>query len=286
MKIKKFEQGMTLVEIVIASSIFVLSTLAITTAFAACFKYNARNVRREKELNVQQTAIEKGNAGGVQVYKDTFTSGNRKTIQFVNPTGTGGARQDLGFTMAGTSDCTGVALYNAQNTEYNNEADINFQIKTFTHNQLGSGKTVSDVSNNCYLLHLTNTSSQNADVLVITNGSVIYNGDFASTHYESLTPEYSVALPAYVAGEEYMTDYNTYDGNGNLLSATSETTLPSERYLGVAMGPNVATRVVTVRVTWNGQVTDWNVPESVFLSGTNGQVNVSIDDTHGIRVTV
>lgn len=74
-KIKKSQKGMTLLEVIIAMSIFSIATTGVTMAFAAAVKYNSLNQRRDNELSYQEAAVQKGNASGLELYnghnKDT-----------------------------------------------------------------------------------------------------------------------------------------------------------------------------------------------------------------------
>ena len=66
-KIKKLRKGMTLLEVIVAMSIFSIGTAAVTMAFAAAVKYNSLNQRRDEELSYQQAAIQNGNTTGLQL---------------------------------------------------------------------------------------------------------------------------------------------------------------------------------------------------------------------------
>lgn len=67
-KIKKSQKGMTLLEVIIAMSIFSIATTGVTMAFAAAVKYNSLNQRRDNELSYQEAAVQKGNASGLELY--------------------------------------------------------------------------------------------------------------------------------------------------------------------------------------------------------------------------
>lgn len=62
---KKNQKGMTLVEVVLAIAMFSVMTLAVTYAFSAAMQFNKRNMLRDKELNTQQAALERGSAAAL-----------------------------------------------------------------------------------------------------------------------------------------------------------------------------------------------------------------------------
>lgn len=270
---------MTLVEVVVAMSIFSIMTLGITMAFAACIKYNARNVRRDFELNTQQTALEKGNEGGVQVYNDTFN--NKQTLEFkrIDAGGAAGAtvQSDMNWTAAGSSSVySGLVEYNAQKTALN-ENDINFRLKTFSSQNLGSSRTVADPNNDMYVIKLNNLNPNDIDVRIeMNNGTCAYVGNFNSTGYVNRAPMYSVSLSGYdptatLPVNEYDDDGNLIvDGAGNPITSSS---VPSNMTVGPKFDSHdldpTADPYVTIKIIQNGAIqTSWNLYRSHISNAT------------------
>lgn len=184
-RIKKNRSGMTLVEVVIAMAIFSVSVLGITMAFAAAFKYNARNMRRDYELNLQQTSIEKTNAAGMQVYNSSYKA---KTILYVDKTS--------GSTLKSVPSVT---EYNAVKSAQNG-SDFNFELKTLSSKALGSSKVTPDPTSNQYKISFENLSVDPADVRIITTSGTIYEGD-VSTGYRHSSSLYRRTLSGIGSGD-------------------------------------------------------------------------------------
>lgn len=256
---KKLRSGMTLVEVVVAMSVFSLMTLGITMAFAACIKYNARNVRRDFELNTQQTALEKGNEGGVLVYNDTFN--NRQTIQFTNRNNGASVQSDLLWPAASSTVYDGLTQYSAQRTAFN-QNDINFELKTFSSANLGSSRTVADPDHDLYVFKFNNKNADDIDIRIEMNpGTCAYIGNYYRDGYTNNSPMYTVSLPGYDPNDvlpvyEVDDDGNAVlDASGNQVVSSS---YPSSMCVGLKMGPNPAdpsaVPTVNVKILKNGAI--------------------------------
>lgn len=280
---KKLRSGMTLVEVVVAMSIFSVMTLGITMAFAACMKQNAKNVRRDYELNTQQTALEKGTEGGVQVYKDTFA--NRQTLRFTAVGGTldGTAAEDV-FGFASTP-YENMVHYNAKNTAFNKE-DINFQLKTFSSSNLGSNATVSNVSERQYVLRFNNLSTtDDIDIRIQMNpGTEAYTGDYSSDGYVIRTPLYSIALPAYNDSASFEVD-EIDPTTGDVAQVAA---IPSSMIVGLKMdeadGVAGGDPYVTINVVVNGGIgPTFQIKASQFIA-KGGELEYNYYDKNNISV--
>ena len=163
--IKKNQKGMTLVEVVIAIAMFSVLTLAVTYAFSAALKLNARNMRRDKELATQQGALERASAAGV-----TLNDGNTvKGSKIVYSDGSGGT--------FGTLEVDDVTQYKAIKTAENGN-DFNFELHTASATPFGSVPTKIDKDNGYYGIEVENTTSNRYDVIIKANGGRFYEGNY------------------------------------------------------------------------------------------------------------
>lgn len=283
---KKLRSGMTLLEVVVAMSVFSLMTLGITMAFAACIKYNARNVRRDFELNTQQTALEKGNEGGVLVYNDTFN--NRQTIEFTSPGGSS-VQTDLGWSVA-TGVYEGLTQYRAQQTAFN-QNDINFDLKTFSSANLGSSRTVGNPDEDLYVLKFNNLNSNDIDVRIEMNpGTIAYLGNYHNDGYTNNSPMYTVSLPGYNP-ENVLPVYEVDDdGNARLDSDGNQiisSSLPSSMAVGLKLSENPADPstipYVHVKIITGGAITfEFDLYRYNF-SSTDGVAEFNYNDLGQVR---
>jgi prepilin-type N-terminal cleavage/methylation domain-containing protein len=252
MKIRKLHSGMTLVEVVVAMAVFSTMTLGITMAFSAALKFNARNIRRDSELNLQQTSIEKSTAAGVQIYDNSLQS---RTINYVNG----------GTVMQSVEHVT---EYNAVKSSYNG-SDFNFEMKTFSSVPLGSTAVTNDKSQNQYKVTFTNLSSYSVDVKLTTTGGVIYEGD-ADTGYRHSASIYNRSVAGYSEDASIETDDGTY-------------TAPSGFTIGYDNTDNNYT--MTVRIYANGSViSEFNVNPADFNSAKtsvtgDGELNITLNSS-------
>lgn len=162
---KKNHKGMTLVEVVVAIAIFSVLTLAVTYAFSAALKFNARNMRRDRELATQQGALERGSAAGV-----TLNDGNTvKGSKIVYSDGTGGS--------FGTLEVDDVTQYKAIKTAENG-GDFNFELHTASATPFGSVPTKIDPGNGYYGIEVENTTSNRYDVIIQASGGRFYEGNY------------------------------------------------------------------------------------------------------------
>ncbi len=269
MKTKKLQPGMTLIEVVVSMSIFTFMTLAITMAFAGAMKYNARNVKRDKELNLQQSALERGTEGGVLVNNDSFNT--KKTITFTDASGTA-----FSFTNT-TSAFTGVTEYYAKRSAYNGEQTnpINFELKTFSSNLFGSNATIAEKSSNHYVMKVNNTCADLIDIRIsLSNGCTAYIGDFNNNCYTHKSSLYAISLPAYDPDAEFQVDDDAdVDATEDTVSA-----IPSSMTLGLYMPPTdpSALPYIKIDILKNGSVKySATVPYSVFSGSSTGVVNMT-----------
>lgn len=275
MKTKKLQSGMTLVEVVVSMSIFTFMTLAITMAFAGAMKYNARNVKRDKELNFQQSALERGTEGGIMVNNDSFN--HKKTVTFTDTSG-------VAFNFAATTDAfNGVTEYYAKSSAYNNEDvdPINFELKTFSTNLFGSSATIADKASSHYVIKINNTTTDLIDVRIsLNNGTSAYIGDFNHDCYNHKSPLYAMTLPAYDADAEFEVD----DDADIDASATTVTTVPSSMTLGLYMpytNPLEDAPNISIDILKNGSVAySCTLLLNVFSGSSTGVVNFNYTDTN------
>ncbi len=197
-KLNKNQKGMSLIEIVIAMAYFSAATLGVCMAFAAALKINARNMRRDNELNVQQTAIEKQQTAGV-VLNDGAALDSMK-ISF----------KDGSNEVASMNKIT---EYKAIKTNYNSD-DFNFAIKSFSSTPLGAlNGTTAAKDDGKFRIYVINENANTADVTVTLNSGSIYEGDFnkgykhaSSVYFRSLAPKDASALGQPPHTEEVMPD--------------------------------------------------------------------------------
>lgn len=248
-KLKKLNSGMTLVEVVIAMAIFSVMTLGITMAFAAAIKFNARNMRRDYELNVQQEAIQKATAAGVEIYGASFKS---RTIQYVDA-----------HTNALVKDIPQVTEYNAVKSAQNG-SDFNFEMKTFSSVELGSTKVAFDPLNQQYKITVSNLSSDPVDVRFETTSGTIYEGDPTSGYRHCSTIYKRSVAP--LGGS----DINTDDGVSN----------PSGFEIGYENDLTKESSSMTVRFYQNGScIAVYVVDNFTLLNSLSGTIEFKINAT-------
>ncbi|MBR1724751.1 MAG: prepilin-type N-terminal cleavage/methylation domain-containing protein, partial [Ruminococcus sp.] len=178
MKIKKNQQGMSLVEVVVSLAIFGFTTLCITMSLSAALRLNNRNMLRDRELNVQQKVIEEHTNKGIALMSghslasDVMVFGSAGTFTKDNGTGTQ----------------TGLTFYHAVKTSEHGE-DYNFEIKGISspRNTLGNADGDYDKANNKYCIHVVNNTTKNADVYVQNSNAaaVMYEGSYNNGYRHS-----------------------------------------------------------------------------------------------------
>ncbi|SDA09524.1 Type II secretory pathway, pseudopilin PulG [Ruminococcus sp. YE71] len=226
MKFKKNNSGMSLVEVVVAMSVFSFMTLAITMAFSASMKYGMRNVKRDQALSTQQTALEKGMPGGLEVYNDSFK--NKKTIKFIGQNGTADMQA-----VTGSTAFSSIAEYNAKATANAQMSDINFQLKTFSSVALGTSLTSPVKSMDRYTFEFSNMSDKTVDVIIeLNNVDRAYLGDY-DTGYVHKSPVYTITLPAYDPTVDAESEMKVEAIDGTTLIDS----IPSDMNLGLEMPP-------------------------------------------------
>lgn len=181
-KFKKNVSGMTLVEVIVAMAFFATSTLGVCMAFSAALKYSARNMRRDKELTLQQTALEKNTTAGVMLNDGTTLD----SMELVFKNG------------SNITTVTGLTEYKAIKTS-NDGNDFNFEMKSLSSTPLGSLETTADKSAGKYRIYFINESSDTVDVTITVDSGYIYEGLYTGTTptgYKHASPVYKRSLAA------------------------------------------------------------------------------------------
>ena len=169
-QIKKLQKGMTLLEVIVAMSIFSIGTAAVTMAFAAAVKYNSLNQRRDEELAFQQAAVENVSTTGIELHDGldnmtiAFNNGSNP-IKFVKPDGT---------TYEAYDD---VSMIRATRSGKNSDK-FEFTLKDIVKGAVNSPTVVSNPADHTYKIKFTNPTDKNIDVqLKISRGS-FYEGSY------------------------------------------------------------------------------------------------------------
>ena len=156
-KIKKLSKGMTLVEVIVAMTIFALASACIMSVVGAAMKMSNRSRRRDLETAQQANAV------GKKSDQETAVIGSEKdyTITFT-PVGGGSIKT-----------VNDISLYAADAAQFG--ADFGFQIKTFTSGTINSISTVNSKDDE-YKLNIENNSSENITAYVEITDGYIYEG--------------------------------------------------------------------------------------------------------------
>ncbi len=183
---KKLHKGMTLVEVIVAMSIFSIGAAAVTMAFSAAVKYNTHNQRRDEELSLQQAALQSGGSSAIELY--------------------GGAAQANEIVFTDTKNGNKIKFKKsnpyAYVTEYQaarsgkNDGIFDFQLKTFSTKPLGADEVVWNKSKCRYKFTVINNSIKPVDVRIVSDGGVFYTGDYDAGGYAHSSDVYWHSLAA------------------------------------------------------------------------------------------
>jgi len=208
-KIKKFHKGMSLVEVLVAMTIFSVGAAAVTMAFATAVKYNTHNIRRDDELATQQAAIQNGRNEGLELYASS--AGNDYEIVY---TVNGGSKitykDSSGHTMS--PGPYGNATEFQASKSGKNDTIFDFQLKSFSTAPAGSEPVVVSKSEDKYKIKIENKSPLNYDVRIKITGGTIYQGDLDNKGYKHSSNLYCHSLAPQT------TDYTLADEHGNPVS--------------------------------------------------------------------
>lgn len=201
-KFKKLHKGMTLVEVIVAMSMFSICTTAVAIAFKAAVDYNTKNHKRDDECAVQLNELQDGTSVGVELYKDhskdmeiTFTEkGTSNILEFPNKSGTGKQKPYIG-----------VSEYQASKSGKNDDT-YDFQLKTFSTSEMGLNKVLYDRTKDRYKLEFVNESTEPVDAYIYITAGEFYLGDFDNSGYRHLADLYTHSLAPTAAAEYDMKD--------------------------------------------------------------------------------
>jgi Tfp pilus assembly protein PilV len=252
-KLNKNVSGMTLVEVVIAMGMFSIAVLGVCMAFSAALRMTARNMRRDNELTVQQTAIERNSTAGVML-NDGSTL-DAMTINFKNG--------------ANVTSVTGVSEYKAIKSAANGE-DFNFEIKSLSSTPLGGIATVADKSNNEYQIYVENKSTDSADVSISIVAGEIYEGSRTSGYcYKHSSPTYLRTLAA----------------QGSDAASTSQ--MPDRFLIGYYYAGNLSTETNTIlsfKITCGTKTYYYDFSNAQMAAASNGKLSLEITSS-GVSAT-
>ncbi len=269
LKLKKLNKGMTLVEVIVAMAVFSAMTLGITMALAAAVKYNSRNIRRDNELNVQQTAIETATTAGVKAVSSAYASDEIKFTAVSNGS--------LILTVDGLTE------YSALKSAYNSD-DFNFQVKTISSTALGTQRVVF-VEDDEYKIEITNLSSEDIMVTLTAENGEIYEGDH---DYDSAGLSYYHTIPGYTTttGEVIVEDSLT----GDVVN-----TAPSGLEVGyenaeLEQNLNDNDPTITIKIQKSDGTYLLGTDSSAvdlggYLTSTNGICSITVDATGGVNLS-
>lgn len=173
-KIKKLSKGMTLVEVIVAMTIFALASACIMSVVGAAMKMSNRSRRRDLETAQQANAV------GKKSDQETAIIGSMKdyTITFT-PVGGGSAKT-----------VNDISLYAADAAQFG--ADFGFQIKTFGKGSLNSLSTTIDPSmGNEYKFEIQNNLSESVTAYVTINEGYVFEGDNSNSGYKHSSKSYA-----------------------------------------------------------------------------------------------
>lgn len=271
---KKLHKGMTLVEVIVAMSIFSIGAAAVTMAFSAAVKYNTYNQLRDEELAIQQTALQDGKSTGLEVYSGAVQ--NRELV-FTNTV----AKKKITFTK---NPYKHITEYQAARSGKNDKPGTmyDFQLKTFSSTPLGSDKVTWNPADKKYKFVVTNKSSSPVDVHILIDGGTLYEGDYNNGGYKHSSDLYCSALAP--SGTEYKISDDPEDS-----SATETTIAPSGFEVGYARDDIDTLEATAAPITFEFykdgkvyQTFDVKVGELTGTECAAGWVNVEIATTGNV----
>lgn len=262
---KKNQKGMTLVEVVLAIAMFSVMTLAVTYAFSAAMQFNKRNMLRDKELNTQQAALERGSAAGIAL--NDGNSFKTAKIQY-----SGG-----GFT---TKEVSGITQYKAIKTAGNGNT-YNFELHTASATPFGGVPTKVDKDNGYFGIQITNETSERWDVILVADSGKYYegnydNGVYTDNNYVHPSLTYSRSLEA----KGIDNSIYDYDPTGKTpeeiadLQAIKDNSVPHSFMVGYFNDGASFSIDVYVRNEAGAQALLTTITESNF--STNGKVSIDL----------
>jgi prepilin-type N-terminal cleavage/methylation domain-containing protein len=207
-KIRKLHKGMSLVEVLVAMTIFSVGAAAVTMAFASAVKFNTHNQRRDDELAIQEAAVQNGKNDGLELYGSSI--GNDYEIVY---TVKGGSK--IKYTKKEKDKDSGLETDVDQPSPYRNATEFqaaksgkndtifDFQLKSFSTTPVDSKDIlVANKSEDEYKIRIENRSPISYDVRVETNGGTIYQGNYDGNGYKHSSKLYCHSLAP------QMTDYD------------------------------------------------------------------------------
>lgn len=171
MKNKKNSKGMTLVEVVVAMTIFAVIAGAVMTAVAGAVQQSAKNRKRDLEVGQQANAVRKNS-------NDEVTDLGEYTISFND---TRGLKTEK------------VQMYEADAAQFG--TDFGFQVKSFQIGSIGSTPT-KNAQDEEYKLVVVNQTSENITAYVTVDNGYIYEGESSITGYIHTSPVYTRTIQA------------------------------------------------------------------------------------------
>jgi len=220
-ELKKLHKGMSLVEVLVAMTVFSVGTAAVTMAFATAVKYNTHNQRRDDELSAQQNIVQNGRVEGLELYEG---SGQDHTLVFTKH----GTSDEVAFKW---KDKDGKDVtYNPYKdiTEFaasrtgKNDGIFDFQLKSFSSTIGGNGKPATSKDSDTYRITVINEDTVNYDVRVSIDSGKIYQGSLGNGYMHSSNLYCRSLSPK-------LTNYTLKDKDGNVVP---ETGVPSKIMFG------------------------------------------------------
>jgi len=192
-KFKKLHKGMSLVEIIVAMSMFSICTTAVVIAFKAAVDYNTKNQRRDDELAVQLNELQDGTSEGVELYNNY--NKDHELVFTVN-----GSASPIAFPykdplMAGSpvEPYKGISEYQAARSG-KNDTVYDFQLKTFSKSEMAGNQVIYNRADGKFKLEFVNETDEPLDVYIYLNEGEIYLGDYDSDGYKHLSDLYTHSL--------------------------------------------------------------------------------------------
>ncbi|WP_178182713.1 type II secretion system protein [uncultured Ruminococcus sp.] len=170
MKNKKNSKGMTLVEVVIAMTIFAMVAGAVMTAISGAVQQTAKNRKRDLEVGQQANAVRKYSNAEV-------TDLGKYTLSFDDSRG----------------ETKEVQMYEADAAQFG--TDFGFQVKSF--NVGGFTATATENTSTAeYKVSLINQTNENITAYVTVDNGFLYTGKSSATGYIHTSPLYVTTIQA------------------------------------------------------------------------------------------
>lgn len=229
-KTYKVSRGVTLVEVIIAMTIFAIMAGTIMTVIMRANQISNRSKMRDVELATETNIIGRNKASA------------RDEIHEVNPNGyTGDYKIVFGLTGKTIPPVDHVKVYETNEGQFNQ--DFDFKLKTMVPSSSLSGLSLTNLHDNEYSLRFENNLAESITITISIVDGYLFEGD--GQKYVHTTKSYVKTIPANSAADVgYF-----YSGTAiKRISIKYETSISGSSLSGLAASGHIDTNTFTTGV--------------------------------------